>query len=266
MSNRIENNIHSLIFDGIALLVLAVPAFAQQPAEIDPKAQEFLNQSVTVYAALRSYSCQAIQKQTLTQTGTMPDSRTSRITLAYQNPDHAALALTANGETQQIFTNGESDFFYSPVKKEYQQVHIPAVPGLPKTFDVLSVGMSFIGIILLEPADLSTISGASMLPNTGSIEALTLGPETILDGIAVRTVTKVTNKGKIVYRVTLGVKNHLLYHYGYTVRQLQDPASGASKGVQIDGDETYTDIKLNSTLPAATFLPPAGAKKTSETK
>lgn len=237
--------------------LLAVALFCCLPAAAAPTvdfgAQALLKQSAATYQALHSFSCQVRTELTL---GGVPASRTMKITLAYQKPDQAVVSVNKYDETVQYFCDGKSFYSYSPPGKEYVQNEIPA--GVPPAAPVLTQGQSFIGLVLLKPLGLSTLADAP------GIKTLTLGPLETLDGVSVRTVTRVTSGrdgGQMTFFVTIGVKDHLIHRFADIV-QSPKPLSADMGGVKrIDNRETYTDIHINPALPASTFLPPPDAKK-----
>lgn len=86
----------------------------------------------------------------------------------------------------------------------------------------------------------------------------------MLDGLAVRTVTKVMrgkDDGRLTMAVSIGVKDHLVHQYVSTIRSPKPlmPEQGDIR--QIDNREFYSDMQTNPALPASTFLPPPDAKK-----
>ncbi len=258
MRNAAESSTRGLIFGTLTVLVLAVPAFAQKPAAIDPKALELLKQSTATYAALHSYSCRAVA---VLKVDALPGSRIINMTLAFQKPDHATVAVTKYEETQQFLTDGRSLYLYAPDRKEYLQEALP--PGIPAAAAVLTQGESFIGLTLMKPD--------GILSDNGNIKSLTLRPPETLNGVPVQTVTKVMrakNGGTMTFFITIGVEDHLLYRFADTILSPTPLPTGdtAIKARRIDNTETYTDIKADPVLPATDFLPPAGAKKISETK
>ena len=258
MGNRIESNTRGLIFGFLTVSLLAVSAFAQKPAAIDPKALEMLKQSTAVYAALHSYSCQAVTEMKM---DSLPGSRVIKITLAFQKPDHAALSMTEYGEMRQFFTEGKSLYLYVPDEKEYLQRTLP--PDVPAAVAVLTQGQSFIGLTLMKPHGLLT--------DDGNIKSLTLEAPQTLNGVSVQTVTKVMrarNGGTLTFFVTIGVKDHLIYRFADTVLSPTPLpiGNGDIKTKRIDNTKTYSNIQVNPALSAAAFLPPADAKKITDTQ
>ena len=234
-----------------ASLLCCLPAAAAPT--VDTQAQALLNQSAAAYQALHSFSCQVRTELTL---GGVPTSRTMKITLAYQKPDRAAVFVNKYDETVQYFSDGKSLYSYSPASREYVQNKIPA--GVPPAAPVLTQGQSFIGLVLLKPSGLATLADAP------GIKTLTLGPLETLNGMGVRTVTRVTagrDGGQMTFLVTIGVKDHLIHRFADII-QSPKPLSDDMAGVKrIDNRETYTDIHINPALPVSTFLPPTDAKK-----
>ena len=239
-----------------ATLLLAGPARAQTASTpaIDPKAQELLKQSAATYAAMQSYSCQVRTELTL---DTVPESRIIEIKLAFQKPSQAAVSMTKYGQTRQFMTDGKSLYAYAPDKKEYVQEALR--PNVPPTAPILTQGETFLGLVLLRPA------GLADLADPARTASLTLGPVKTVDGAEVRTVTRVLLQrggGKMTFYVTLGTKDHLLHHFADTIQSPKPLPMGEGKVKRIDNSETYTDLRVDPALPAATFLPPPDAKKT----
>ena len=234
-----------------ASLFCCLPA-AAAPA-VDPKAQALLRQSAAIYQALHSFSCRI---KTEIRIDSAPGSRVIKIKLVFQAPDKAAATVDKNDETVQYFSDGTSLYLYSPVRKQYLQSKMPL--NASATAPVLTQGQSFQGLLLLRPAGLKTIAEAA------GMDTLTVGPPEVFDGFAVRTVTKVTKHrdgGLMTMALTLGVKDHLVHRYVSTI-QSPTPLMPKENDVRrIDNAETYSDIQVDPTLPASTFLPPPDAKK-----
>ena len=254
MQNIYQNKtIRLIIFLSAVLYLPAESVYAQKtaPPAIDPKAQECLKQCVAAYEALHSYSCQA---ETELKVDSLPGSRIIKFTLNFQRPNQAAVSVSKYGETQQFFTEGKKIYSYLPDKKQYFQDALP--PDIPATAPVLTQGETFIGLTLLKPNGLLT--------NSGNIQSMTLGPVEVLDGGTVQTVTKVmnvSNGGKMTFFVTIGIKDHLVHRFASTIQSSVPLPIGGGNTKRIDDREIYTDIKVDQVLPAATFLPPADAKK-----
>jgi outer membrane lipoprotein-sorting protein len=265
MKNMRDDRKCRLILSGmsVALAFLAGPAFAQKstvPA-IDPKAQEMLKQSAATYAALRSYSCEA---ETELKVDSLPGSRIIKIMLAFQKPNHAAVTVTKYGETQQFITDGKSLYLYVPDKKEYIQRDLP--PDIPAVGPVLTQGQTFLGLTLMKPTGLAFMADTTQT----RIASMTLGSPQLLNGVEVRTITRTLSRsdgGKMTFFITLGVKDHFLYRFADTIQSLKPlPMGEGSKAKRIDDTEIYTNIQADMVLPAADFLPPAGAKKITDTE
>ena len=258
MRNKVNRNAHGLIFGAFAVSVLAAPAFAQQPAAIDPKALELLKQSAATYQALHSYSCRVVAELKM---DSLPGSRIIKMTVAFQKPDHAAVTVSKHGETQQFLTDSKSVYLYAPDKNEYLQKTLPStVSGAAA---VLTQGESFIGLVLMKPN--------GFLTDNGNIKSLVLGIPEMVDGVPVQTVTKVMstqNGGTMTFFITLGMKNYFLYRFADTIVSPTPLPIGdaAIKTKRIDNTETYTEIQANPALPALAFLPPAEAKKIIDTE
>ncbi len=260
MRNAVKGSTRGLIFGTLAVSLLSGPAFAQKPAVIDPKAQEMLKRSAATYAALHSYSCEAkIDKKV----SFVPGVEATRIKLALQSPNQAAITLSERGETVQYFTEGNHLFVYSPNTNQFMQEENRMPPGQPKIAPVLNRGAAFAALVLLEPTILTNFA------STIDAKSLTLGSVEIYNGIAVRTITEETKRltsGRTLYQLTIGVKNHLIYRYNYIIQNPKDPAMGVNSQTEIDSSETYTNIQVNPVLPPAMFLPPASAKKITNTE
>lgn len=240
-------------------LLLLSPASAQQApaATIDPKAQEVVRQSAAVYAALHSYSCQADTRMMM---DSLPGDHQIVIKLKFQKPDHAAIYLAENNKTRWFLTSGKSLVTYTPGSRTYAMV-APTPDELPAT-TVLIEGASFIGLVLLTSSAILEIASAE------DARSLTLGPLEMIGGTAVRTVTKVRakNGATTTIALTLGVKDHLLYRYVYLGQSSQPLPMGDNKAKRVLSEETYTDVRANPVLSAASFLPSAGAKKIKDTE
>lgn len=238
-------------------LVLGASFFCGLPATaaptVDPGALALLKSSAATYQHMTSFSCQARAELTL---GGVLTGRITKMTMAFQKPDRAAVSVNKYDETAQYFCDGKSFYSYSPANKEYVQDDLPA--GVARVAPVLMQGQSFLGLVLLRPAGLSTLADAA------GIKSLTLGPLETLDGVAVRTVTRITSGrdgGQMTFFVTIGVRDHLVHRFADII-QSPKPLSADMGGVKrIDNRETYTDIRINPALPASTFLPPPDAKK-----
>jgi len=260
MKESLSGNTRGLIFGTLAVSLLSGPAFAQKPAAIDPKAQEMLKQSAAAYTALHSYSCQAVMEL---KVDTLPGREATHVKVALQRPNQAAVTLSQNGKTVEYFTEGKSLYIYSSDKKQFMQEENRMPSDQPKTAPVINRGASFVALVLLEPTVLTSFASAV------DTKSLTLGPVSMMSGIAVRTLTKEAKRltsGRTLYRLTTGVKNHLVYRYDYIIENPKDPAMGVSAPIEIDNTETYTNIQANPVLPNAMFLPPAGAKKITNTE
>lgn len=248
-------NTHRLLFLSPAALAgsifFCLPAAAAPT--VDPRARELLKLSAAAYQNLHSFSCQVRTELTLES---VPVTRIIKIRMAFQKPDRAAVSVNKYEETVQYFCDGKSLYSYSPARKEYVQHEVPS--GVPPAAPVLTQGQSFIGLVLLKPSGLSTLADAA------GIKTLTLGPLETLDGVETRTVTRVISGrdgGRMTFLVTIGTKDHLVHRFADVV-QSQKPLSADMGGVKrIDNIETYTDIRVDSALPASTFLPPPDAKK-----
>ena len=264
MRNMFAPQAYALAFSFLSLLASS-PASAQKaPAPtIDPKAQEMLRESAAIYAALRSYSCQAV---TELKVDSLPGSRIISIKLAFQKPDHAAVSVTKYGETRQFYTDGKSLDVYSPDKNEYVQTANTLPPNVPVTAPVLTQGQAFIGLTLLKPSGLSFLADTTQT----QIASMTVGVPEKLNGVEVQTITRVLSRndgGKMTFFITLGVKDHLLYRFADTIKSPKPlPMGEGNTAKRVDNTENYTNIRINPVLSAAAFLPPAGAKKTTDTK
>ena len=222
-----------------------------------------LRESAATYAALRSYSCQAI---TELKVDSLPGSRIITIKLAFQKPDHAAVSVTKYGETQQFYTDGKILYLYSPNKHQYIQSANTLPPGVPVTAPVLTQGQAFIGLTLLKPSGLSFLADTTQT----QIASMTVGPPEKRNGVEVQTITRRLSRsdgGKMIFFVTLGVKDHLLYRFADTIQSPKPLSMGeGSTARRVENTETYTNIRINPVLSAAAFLLPAGAKKITDTK
>ena len=232
-------------------LLLTGPAFAQKPSAIDPSALALLKQSAAVYQAMQSYSCDVGAEL---KVDSLPGSRMTTLKIQFQKPDHAAVSIIREGETEQVYTDGKQVYSYVPDKKQYTANVLP--PNVSAAAVALAQGESFIGLTLLKPDGLLT--------NDGNIESLTRGMPELLNGVRVQTVTKTMrgrNGGKITFFVSIGTQDHLIYRFASTLQSPTPLPVGDGKAKRIDNIENYSDIKVNQTLPASAFLPPPDAKK-----
>ena len=212
-----------------------------------------LRQSAAAYGTLHSYRCQV---RTELRLNGEAHGRVIQISLSYQKPSQAAVSVLKNGQRIQYICDAHTLYICSPDGKEY--LKRPFSKGTPPEVFVMAQGESFVGLTLLQPA------GLTALADVKTAKSLTLGPLETVGKIDVRTVTRVIARAdgsSMTFRLTLGVKDHLIYNFSDTIQSAAPLVDSTGNVTQIDSSEIYSSIQADPVLPASTFLPPPGAKQ-----